>query len=42
MLQFVVNGYHRRLFQKQVSMNLQIGLTFGIFVSSNGEASWSM
>ncbi len=42
MLQFIVGGYHQRLLWKQVSMSLEIGLAFGIFVSRNEEVSWSM
>jgi hypothetical protein len=30
------------LLLNQVSMSLQIGSTFGLFVLSNGEDSWSM
>jgi hypothetical protein len=42
MLWFVVVGCHQGLLQRQMPMSLQIGLTFGIFMSSNGEVSWSM
>jgi hypothetical protein len=42
MLQFVIGGCHLELLWKHVSMSLQIGLTFGIFVLGNGEVSWSM
>jgi hypothetical protein len=42
MLQFIVGGYHQGLLRRQVFMSLQIGLTFGIFMSTNGEVSWSM
>jgi hypothetical protein len=42
MLSFVLSGFHLGLFLRQMSMSLAIGLTFGIFVSNNGEVSWSM
>jgi hypothetical protein len=42
MLQFVVGGYNWRLLWKHVSMNLEIDLTFGIFVSNDGKVSWSI
>jgi hypothetical protein len=42
MLQFIVGGYHQRLLQRKVSINLEIDLVFSIFVLSNGEVSWSM
>jgi hypothetical protein len=38
----IVGGCHQGLLWRQVSMSLQIGLTFSIFMSSNGEVSWSM
>jgi hypothetical protein len=41
MLQFIVGGYHYGLLWRPVSMSLQIGLAFGIFVFGNGEVSWS-
>jgi hypothetical protein len=39
---FVLGGFHLGLLLKQMSMSLAIGLNFGIFVSKNGEVSWSI
>jgi hypothetical protein len=41
-LSFILGGFHLGLLLRQVSMSLAIGLIFGIFMSDNGEVSWSM